>query len=210
METVREIWRAADDAMMGQYAIGSYTSVFRDPGCPRVGGLFDLVFTTERLVFVTAELQQDTTGQWVLGGAIAGPVGIAVVGGIGALWNTYKAARDRRKIDATMLDSMIGNGIAISAGLDGLSCEVNPLKRTYFAIRENCVVTFSGEFRYRDIALHGALLRLWEKSAATMRRRMRNLLPLDVRLGEKLSWDDWAEKIEARVRAAEAQGRSDC
>lgn len=79
METVREIWRAADDAMMGQYAIGSYTSVFRDPGCPRVGGLFDLVFTTERLVFVTAELQQDTTGQWVLGGAIAGPVGIAVL-----------------------------------------------------------------------------------------------------------------------------------
>jgi len=191
MENVGTIWRQRTAAIM----LDGYG--WQSP----IGSCVDLILTSSRLAIVATAPQRDSTGNWILGGAFAGPIGILVAGTAGSIWNSFKAAQSSRDITTDMLDNLEANKIAISGSARSLECEVHQKKRTWFAPIKACsMVEFVGNFMLGDTCARGAVTAFFDDPADKLARQIERSLPVRVKLRTGVDWDESNDSnLEMRV-----------
>lgn len=191
MESVGVIWRQRTAAIL----LDGYE--WQSP----IGNCVDLILTSSRLAIVATAPHRDSTGNWIMGGALAGPIGILVAGTAGSIWNSFKAAQSSRDITTDMLDNLVGNKIAISASARNLECEVHQKKRTWFApIQAYSIVAFVGNFMIGDTSVRGAVTAIFDDPADKLVRQIERSLPVQVKVRTGGDWEETDEfNLEMRV-----------
>lgn len=111
---------------------------------------WDLVFTTERLVFVKA----DERRKFGMGGGLITCL-------LGAALEKYQQATKDRKLDLEMINALIENELAVVAYPKEIKCVINQLKKSttdhMLWMDTSCRAAFEGTFLFKNERRNGFL-----------------------------------------------------